>query len=236
MGKFLMIVVFFMVGSVCIIPVHGVEPDPDEAEVYIGATLASRYMWRGVLLSDGAVLQPYMELSYKGFVVGAEGSSTIQAFAWQETDLYIGYSWNNFQLTIFDYYYYPEHDEDHDFFDYSSDTTLHTLEAVFEYLGTENFPVRLLGGYNFYGADDANSLYFEAALMLNARDIDIEFFAGYTPHSGYYHETKKGFTSVGVMMQRNLFSGRHFDMPFAVSLVYSPMIRKTTLVLAVGID
>lgn len=232
-----LITAFFVVLSLSISPLANAEEPPEKGpELHMGGELLSRYYWRGLLLSESAVVQPYLELRWNGFFIGAVGSATIQAYTWQETDLYAGFSLGNFQFTIFDYYFYPEFDESFRFFDYRRDSTLHILEAVLEFTGTDRIPVRLLGGYNFYGADDANSLYLEAAYMFRAADMDLEIFAGYTPDTGYYHETRSGFTNVGLSAQRNLAPGKHFDVPLRIALVYSPLTKHAFLVAGIGLN
>jgi hypothetical protein len=158
----------------------------------VGADLASRYLWRGMMLSPGAVVQPYAEIARGGFTFGVWGSSSLHAFTWMETDLYLSYDIKHFSFSLVDYYTYDETVNDPGFFGFKRNTTGHVIEAIAEFTGSENMPFRLLGGVNVYGADTSNSLYFEIAWMKHLSDIDIELFAGYTPTVGYYHETKKG--------------------------------------------
>ncbi len=201
----------------------------------VGVDLASRYLWRGIMLSPGAVAQPYAEIAKGGFTFGVWGSSSLHAFTWHETDLYIKYDIRQFAFSLVDYYTFDETVNDPGFFGYKRNTTGHVIEAIVEFAGSENIPFRFLGGVNVYGADESNSLYFEAAWMKNLSEIDIEVFAGITPTVGYYHETKKGFTNVGLSMQKNLLPNSSFEFPLKISGVYNPFEKHIFVVAAIGI-
>lgn len=211
------------------------ENDQAKLEMSAGFDLTSRYVWRGLILSPGAAAQPFMEISRKGFTAGAWGSSTLHPYEWQEVDLYLSYEWKNLKLSVLDYYFFNETLSEPGFFNYKSNETMHVLELIAEFTGSENIPFRLLGGYNFYGADPSNSAYFEVAWMKSLSNTELEIFSGYTPHQGFYHESKRGFTNVGVSAARNIYISDQVSMPFQIQLVYNPMIKKTIMIATIGI-
>jgi hypothetical protein len=209
------------------------EPD---TEISAGLDLTSRYLWRGLVLSPGVSVQPFMEISGKGFTAGAWGSSTLHPHEWQEIDLYLSYEWNYLKFSLFDYFYFNDQDPTPHFFDYRGNNTGHVLECKAAFTGTEKIPFRFLSAYNFYGNDPDRSFYFEIAWMRNISDIDFELFCGYTPNAGFYHESRKGFTNIGVCMVRNLIINEQIRMPLQIQLVYNPLVYKTFMVVTIGIN
>ena len=212
-----------------------IEDDATMLEAGAGFEFVTRYHWRGMMLSDGPAVQPFIEISAGGFSAGLWGSSTLQAFAWQETDIYLSYSWNSFTLSLVDYFYHDVTANEPTFFNYRKNSTGHVIEGIAEFSGNDKVPFRILAGYNIYGADPSHSAYFELAWMKTLSETDIEVFAGVTPHTGYYHETKKGLTNVGISMQRYLLKSDHVNVPLKVSAVYSPLNKHVFLVAGLGI-
>ena len=201
-----------------------------------GLDLVSRYQWRGLVLSGSPAVQPFLELQTGGFVMGAWGSASLQADDWQETDLYVGYRLGSFSLMVFDYFMYREQDQE-DFFNYHPDRSAHVLELIASYEGSDKLPLRLLAGWNFYGADPDRSLYGEAAWMGQSGNLDWELFAGYTPSRGYYHEDRKGFTHAGASLGRewSLQGSSGITLSMQSSVSYSFLLRKMLMHASVGI-
>ncbi|MDZ4205031.1 MAG: hypothetical protein U1C46_09465 [Bacteroidales bacterium] len=200
-----------------------------------GLDLTTRYVWRGLVLSPGISAQPYMQLNYSNFSVGAWGSQTLHPFEWMETDFFVSYEWRSLKISVWDYFYFDFSSATPHYFNYQKGKTGHVIETVVEFKGTEKIPVRLLAGYNFYGNDPAKSVYIETAWMKSLGETNLEIFAGYTPTIGYYHKTKKGLTNVGISMARDLLVGNNLSLPLRVSVVYNPMVQQTFLVATIGI-
>lgn len=200
-----------------------------------GVDLVSQYLWRGMVLSPGPAIQPFMEVSLHNFRLGAEGSIALRPFAWQEIDLYLEYEYKWMTLALNDYFVFNDSSFQSAYFDYKEHSTLHVLEATVSFDGTEKIPFRFLAGYNFFGDDPTRSLYFEGAWMKEMPEGALEVFAGYTPHNGYYHASRKGFTHIGASFTRNLISSDKLTMPFQVTLQYMPLIQQTILTASIGI-
>lgn len=216
-------------------PSFAQEVADSKIEFSSGFNLVSRYHWRGSMLSQGMAIQPFLETSLGSFTVGAWGSTTLQPFEWQEVDLYLNYEWKNFSFSLNDYFYHSDTETTPDFFDYRNNHTGHVLELMAAFKGSEKIPFRVLAGYNFYGADPFNSLYFELAWMRTIEDVDFEIFSGFTPTKGYYNETKSGFTNFGIRMTRNLEISKKIVMPLDIAWVYNPMNGRTFIVAAIGL-
>lgn len=212
------------------------ENDQNEVEISTGFDLTSRYLWRGLILSPGASVQPFMEITGKGFAAGAWGSSTLHPYEWQEVDLYVSYEWQSLKFSVLDYFFFDDTSETPHFFDFRESSTGHVFEFIAEFCGTEKIPFRFLSAYNFYGADPSNSFYFELAWMKKISNIELELFSGYTPNKGFYHETKSGFTNIGISMAKDLEVNEHLNIPLQIQLVYNPLIRKAFMVATIGIN
>ncbi|MBU1011280.1 MAG: hypothetical protein KKD74_14185 [Bacteroidetes bacterium] len=202
-------------------------------DLSMNVDLTSQYLWRGLVLSNGPAIQPGVEMSLNKFSVGAWGSAAFQAHDSKEVDLYLAYTLSAFKLTVLDYYYYAD-TVIADYFNYKKDQSSHVIEGVIEFTGTEKIPFRLLAGLNLFN-DRNNSAYFELAWLTAVGATNVEVLAGYTPQVGYYHPDRKGFTNVGINMNREYAINQELTMPLRLSLTYSPLIRQTHLVLIIGL-
>ncbi len=204
-------------------------------EPNIGMDLVSRYIWRGVLLSNGAAFQPFMEWGNDRITLGAWGSATVSPFAFQETDLYFNVHLGRFSLGLVDYFTYAEQEVVSDFFNWRVQETGHVLEFLASYETEGAFPLKLSAGYNLLGADELNTLHFTAQLSRNTGPYNTSFELGYTPTRGYYHETKRGITHAGIQVSKDLVVSESLSLPFQVGLVFNPMYNQLYMVAVLGI-
>lgn len=199
-----------------------------------GMELVSRYFWRGHLLSKSAAIQPFIEVGHGNFTAGIWGSSTIKPLKWHETNIYLNYEWNSLFISVNDYFVIQPENQSAMFTDLRQETTGHIMELIAGFSGTERVPFRLMAGYNFFG-DRTRSVYIEAALMKTFINLDFELFSGYTPHTGYYHDTISGITSTGIVVTRNLYSAKNIAVPMKVYMIYSPIIRRLFMIFSIGV-
>jgi len=154
-----------------LIPAHAQnETSTSSTSATLSADIVSRYVWRGQQLSEAAAIQPTLDFTFGSFSIGSWASYTFSAEGLQEVDLYLSYAAGNFTFTVNDYFNPVDTmGFQHDYFNWDSKTTLHSLEAAVTYGGTDNFPLELTAGIYFFGNDkddngDNNySTYFEAA-------------------------------------------------------------------------
>lgn len=69
-----------------------------------GSDIVSRYVWRGINLSESPCIQPYFEFSYKHFILGSWASYSVAKEPFQEVDLYVKYKTRFINFSICDYY------------------------------------------------------------------------------------------------------------------------------------
>jgi hypothetical protein len=75
------------------------------------AGVFSRYMWRGIRLSPGAVIQPAVGMGYRGFYAEVWSNINLEDAGWSETDLTISYSQSLVLADLeFGYIYYGVND------------------------------------------------------------------------------------------------------------------------------
>jgi hypothetical protein len=204
-----------------------------KAEASIGVDLATQYIWRGLVLSKGPVIQPSAEISLNNWTFGLWGSTSFSADESKELDVYVNYDFKDFSFTVIDYFTYFD-SASPSYFNYKKDESGHIIETTAAFGGNEKIPFRFLAGVNFFG-DETNSSYFEAAWLTGIGETDIEILAGYTPQSGYYHESKKGFTNVGANFQRSIEMNNRLSMDFKFSVFYAPLVDQTYFALLIGL-
>ncbi len=147
------------------------------AQVDLGADIVSRYIFRGLDFGNAVSVQPFLSATSGGFEIGAWGSYPFTGAGpgtgANENDLYMTYSYEMFSFTITDYYF-PEGLK---FGFYADDASAaHILEGS---LSAEFNSLTLFGAYNFYGADQQNSFYFETAYEFYSKDeLSVSAFAG----------------------------------------------------------
>lgn len=193
-----------------------------------GADLYSRYVWRGLSFSESPNIQPYMELSWKGFSLMTWGSYAL-ADKYAEIDLFLSYSTGGFTLNIFDYFSEDESDFSATSYKEWRDTlTNHLVEASAVYqLPIEKFPISLTASVFLYGADlDENnnqnySTYFELSCPFILKNHECSVFLGATAKSGYYADGA-GIVNLGLSAVRDIIITDNFSVPFSTSIIFHP--------------
>ncbi len=193
-----------------------------QAEVSLGVDLMSRYVWRGTDFGGSPSIQPSIELSTGGFVLGAWGAYTTNLPGAQEADLYTGYSFGDiFGLTLTDYYF-PMDDMSDDYFDYDAN---HSLE-ISGTLTLDKFS--LLAGKFFAGADD-QSLYFEAGYDFGP----VNAFIG-AGDEVYTTDGDFDLVNIGIGTSKEIKLTDYFSLPMSGSLILNPDSK--SLFMVVGIS
>jgi hypothetical protein len=202
----------------------------------VGADLVSRYIWRGLASSKTPALQPYMEVTNGGFAFGTWASYTLGEELIQEVDLYLSYTISGFTVMVTDYFAYEDTLPSFDYFNFSSGSTTHLLDAQLIYEGPESFPIKATISNLFFGPDknaagnNNYSTYIELAYNFNINDFSIIPFAGYSLNEGYYN-TKAGFINCGLTGESEININESFAIPIAVSFITNPLDKNVFVVL-----
>ncbi|HKK58039.1 MAG TPA: hypothetical protein VJ937_01055 [Salinivirga sp.] len=201
--------------------------DSLKIEPAIGLDLSTRYIWRGMMLDNAAQFQPWADLTYKHFSIGAWGSyATDGSFA--EVDLYLSYAVKNFTFTLNDYFTENEDNlAEFDYFNWKDSKTNHALEALIAYQFSDKIPLKLTAGTFLYGYDldeKGNNLYstwLSASYTIDIDDSFVRFFVGGTPYESMYHN-EAAITSVGAEITKKLEFTNKFSIPLNVNFTVNP--------------
>lgn len=189
------------------------------SSVDAGCDLASRYIWRGTDYGHSPGIQPWLSASYKIFTLGAWGSYTVNDSRIQETDFYLDIAAGDlFTLSVWDYFSPCDTVYNNKYFEYSRNKTGHTFESILQFNGTEKFPLRILAGYNFFGADPDNSIYCELGYSTTYHNVDLDFFAGFSPKTGIYGD-EFSVCNVGLTCTKTVPVSAKFTLPLYMSLI-----------------
>ncbi|MFA6482192.1 MAG: TorF family putative porin [Bacteroidales bacterium] len=194
----------------------------------VNVDLVSRYIWRGMDVSKGPAIQPWLAASWKGFSIGSWGSYNLTGEGCQETDFFVAKTLGFITVSVWDYWTFDD-TSDLDFFNFRDESTAHLLEAQILLSGGDKLPFNFLASYMFYGDDPSRSLYFELQYEPNLNFADLMLFAGYQA-KGEMYNPKKGFVNVGCTVERSIDITDRLSLPLSLSLVVNPADRKAWLV------
>jgi uncharacterized protein (TIGR02001 family) len=246
-----------LVSAFCLVTLFSLFPvysqDNESSNFSMGADVVSRYVWRGINLGGSSPhVQPFMEYSFgeSGLSIGAWASYSLGlGVAGTEADLYISYSptdWLN--ITLNDYFFPTDEPfERNDYFNYKSDETSHTYEAMLTLGGSESLPFYLTFAMNLYGADGVNekgdnynAKYLELGYNGTLKSYDFSAFAGLALDdpktdqggAGWYGD-KAGLINLGVTMAKE-YKIADVSLPVFSSLIFNPEAGNIYLVLGIS--
>ena len=217
-----------------------------EKSLNISCDLMSRYVWRGTDFGASPSIQPGIEYSKSGFMIGAWGAYAVNFQGYQEFDLYFGYTFYKEMFTVLITDYYFQNDlVKQNYFDYKNATTAHVFEATLIFNGTKKIPLSVMIATNIYGADSKkinddgtmgeNQYSTYAELTYSFKNFDIFMGTNLTQvdkdkgESGYYGNYI-GVVNLGVTSTKNIKITNHYDLPLTVSLITNPQAEKVYLV------
>jgi len=207
--------------------------------VDVSADLVSRYVWRGINLSESPSIQPNLAFAYKGFSFGSWASYSFARESFQEVDLFLTYETDHLNFTINDYYNPLDSlGNVGDYFHLKNKNTRHTLEGMFTVNGSDNFPISFTAGVMFYGYDKGDdgknlySTYFELSYAAKIQEIEVTPFIGFTPAKGYYGEDFN-VVNIGVTAVKTIEFSDKFQLPLKSSFIINPEQEKVFFVIGV---
>jgi hypothetical protein len=210
--------------------------DSTKVDLSVGTDLVSHYVWRGLLLSNSPSIQPSMGITYCGFSFGSWASYSVSPSAFQEVDLYMSYSIGSITVGVNDYF--NPNDSlgfDNNYFNYSKNTTLHSLEPFISFSEIGGTPFSATAGVFVYGNDrddEGNSLYssyLELSYATNVKDYGLNIFGGATLGNGYY-ASKAAIVNLGVSISKELKVMENFTIPCKGSFIVNPNTQNVFLV------
>ena len=208
----------------------------------------------------GPSIQPTLKLNVGNsdhlFSIGGWGAYTFSATANQEADLFASYTFKGIVTVMVTDYFFPDLNtgKRNDYFCYTKDSTGHVFEGAIIFNGTAKIPFTLMVATNFYGNDvrrmkrvnDSTfmedgiqfSTYIELGFKKQIKKFDFNAFVGGTINSpdtdlnetGYYGNTKAGFTNVGIKVTRGIPVTDKYSIPIQVAMIANPLQSKFYIV------
>lgn len=205
-------------------------------ELSAGADLMSRYVWRGTDFGASPSIQPTIEFAWDFFKIGSWGAFTTNGTNVQEADLYLACDVFDgmFSVGVTDYFFPNDTVASNKYFDYKDGSTGHTLEANLSFNGTEAVPIGVSFNYNFYGYDEANSMYLEFTYSGKVKDNPFDLFMGFALDDGLYGETF-GVVNFGATVHKEIKFSDSFSLPVQASFITNPQAENMFLVFGISL-
>ncbi len=205
--------------------------DETKHEINFSVDLYSKHMWRGIVNGNPVSIQPDIAYSYSGFSTGIWAAVSTDG-SYSELDLYTTLTFNDFSVTLFDYYCPQKPVLNHEFFEIEQGKTRHTFDLVMKYSLPGKYPFSILVSTLFYG-DDLNpqtgrnyySTYIESAYNNTFHSFNFQAFAGLTPFAGYYSESP-AFVNIGAGVSRKFSTGMKIGFEPKIKFAYNPTVNK----------
>lgn len=200
-----------------------------------GADVVSRYVWRGIDQGAGASVQPSISLDYKGFSLGAWGSTSIADLEPKEFDLSLGYSAGGFSATFTDYFWAGESAS------YGHYTDDHFFELALGYT-FEKVPLSVSWATMLFGGESAEldengdrmfSTYINLAYEFDANGVTLAPSIGINPWKSQFDD-EFSVLDISLTASKEIKITDSFSLPLFVQAVASPAMDKTYLVVGVS--
>ncbi len=188
-----------------------------QAEVGIGADVASRYVWRGTDAGDGVSVQPSISYSTGAIEIGSWASYPISAAAGaNEINLYLTYSGliEGLSVTVTDYYF-PQSHPDGGFLEFSDGGGAHSVEISASFATGS---ISLMGGYSLLNdeKDEETPIYVELGYDLGevSDGVTAGLFVGFG-NGQYTIEDDSAFAPVnaGITLSNDEYSASYIINP-----------------------
>jgi uncharacterized protein (TIGR02001 family) len=182
----------------------------------LGVDIASRYIWRGLQLSDGVAIQPFIEMSVGNFTLGTWGSYQPGDTGYaQELDFYASYAIKSFTIGFTDYAF-PQDNFAGQYFNASG----HVGEVSLSFDGPEKFPLSVALYMNVYNDDD-NSFYSQIEYPFSVKKVDLSLFVG--AGTGFYTmDTNYMINNFGIKASKDIQVTESFSFGLSASAIFNP--------------
>lgn len=225
----------------------------DQLEIHGKMDFVSSYIWRGIDQNHGFAIQPSLTLGYKGFALGAWGSTPLSNFSdpenAREFDLCLSYTFKGLTLSVTDYWWGGQSGR-YGYYNQPSDNSYidghHHFEGTIAYYFGDKVPLTLSWSTWFAGADAlkkngkrAYSSYINASWNLSLpAGIQLTPSIGFSPWESYYshhprvktsRQNKPALTDISLKAATELKVNDHFSIPVFVQVIASPAYDHSTI-------
>lgn len=199
----------------------------------ISLELSSKYMWRGNEYGTAPTLFPMISFNKAGFNIFGMGAYAFDG-SHQEVDLGISYTYKWLTLGISDYYYPSAVGEKDNYFDFSHQSTGHSIEAYITAYPFK-FPFWITLSTYVFGNDknldgkQAYSSYMEIGYnhYFDNKNI-LSVIAGANLNKGFYTNYNDRFNLVNTMLKYTYnLTIKSFILPISASYIINPYKEKS---------
>lgn len=188
-----------------------------------GAELVSSYIWRGQDYSHTPSFQPWAEISWKGFTLGAWSAFRISGEGEDEIDFYLNKEIGPFLISPWRYWGYRE----------GYNTSQMYEGQIYWSIGEKNTLQFMLSSL-FEEPHNRGTIYAECEYLLNLKEShEFKFHIG-AQLKGDYYSSGNGIVNCGASYKKmfTVLSRRGCYLTF--SAIFNPMANKGYLTAAIG--
>lgn len=190
-----------------------------------GLDIYSSYVWRGAKIGSGPAFQPYVDFSFGGFVLGANGSACASDNEAFEANLYTSYGFDfGLSISLTDYYF-GSTDKTGNFIvgDYF-DRSVHYFEPAICF---KKGGLLLTAAYMI--GDDTSDTYVEAEYSFGLAKVFVGAGNGqYTKDGGFM------VCNVGLGVSKDIVITDKFSIPISGSVMLNPSTEGLFVVVGVS--
>lgn len=205
-----------------------------EAELLV----QSRHVWRGSKLGTAPAVEPSVTFRFGRFSFNLWAAKTTNN-TYSEVDLIPSWQFNEFSLTLFDYYN-PVSGESNRYLNFQEGRNRHSIELSVDNYSIEKRRIKWMIGTFWLGDRNKEtdkpfySTYLELKYPFTVLGIETEPFAGLTPFRGYYAE-KFAIINTGISFNKSFELSSTLSIPVNLSFIANPHQNTQFFVLSSGI-
>lgn len=198
----------------------------------------SRHVWRGDKLGSDISIEPSVTASAGRFNFNVWAAFTPDN-SYSEIDLIPSYQFNDFELSLLDYYN-PIGGDKNRYLTFDKTSNRHSVEVTLDNYEIEKYRLKWMAGTFILGDKNEDtgrpfySTYVEFSYPYSFWAIDLEPSVGFTPLKGYYADH---FTIVSTSMSfgKEINIKDALTIPVTLSFIHNPYTSNTFVTFASGI-
>jgi hypothetical protein len=198
----------------------------------------SHHVWRGAKLGTAPAIEPSVTFGFGRFSFNLWAAKTTNN-TYSEIDLIPSWQFNEFSLTLFDYYN-PVAGENNRYLNFREGRNRHSIELSVDNHSIERRRIKwmagtfLLGDRNEETGKPFYSTYVELKYPFRIWFLEAEPFVGLTPSRGYYAE-RFSIINTGVSFSKEIDLKLPFTFPLSLSFISNPYSKQGFVIFAGGI-
>jgi len=198
-----------------------------KTNISLSVDVVSRHATRGIFSGNSPCIEPTLNFQTGRFSYGVWGSYAFDE-TYREVDFYLQYNTPLFQFSVYDLYNPKVDFEDSDFFDFTSDKSVHFFDAIAKYKGCEKFPISIMASTIFYGEIDRDvnndqrySTYVELGYSKFIGGKKVAWALGLTPYGEFYAD-EMNVVNMSMTVYDKIKFSKQYSLPVRAELSLNP--------------